>query len=185
MRFERAAIPDVILVVPQVFADERGFFFESYRKDLFHAYGIMDEFVQESHSRSSRGTLRGLHYQVKPRSQAKLIRVLAGEIFDVAVDIRKVSPTFGRSVLTTLSPRDHAMLYIPVGFAHGFLAMEEATEVLYMTSEVYSPEHERGIRWDDPDLGIPWPRLDRDYIISEKDKGNPRFRAADTSLVIP
>jgi len=178
MKFEKASIPDIILITPKVFKDDRGFFFESYRKDAFKAHGIDEEFVQENHSASMKGTLRGLHYQAEPLAQAKLIRVLSGEIFDVAVDIRPSSPTFGQWVAVHLSSQNQKMIFIPVGFAHGFLALSEKTEVLYMSSAVYSPEHERGIMWNDSTLGIPWPKLDRSYIFSEKDRKNPRFAVA-------
>lgn len=152
------AIPDVILIEPRVFGDDRGFFFESYNRQAFReATGIDPDFVQDNHSRSTQGVLRGLHYQLPPKAQGKLVRVVAGEVFDVAVDIRKGSPTFGRWVGEVLSAENKRQMWIPPGFAHGFLALSETAEFLYKTTDYYSPAHERCIRWDDPAIGIDWP----------------------------
>ncbi|HXV27517.1 MAG TPA: dTDP-4-dehydrorhamnose 3,5-epimerase [bacterium] len=175
MKFIPTRIPEVLLIEPGVFEDPRGFFFESYQKGLFSRHGINTEFVQDNHSFSKRGVLRGLHFQAEPRAQAKLMRVVKGEIFDVAVDIRENSATFGRHVSALLSAENRKMLYIPAGFAHGFFATQDA-EVLYKASDVHSPEHERGILWNDPELGIEWPKLETPYLLSEKDRKYPTFR---------
>lgn len=170
MKFIRTEIPEVILIEPQVFSDSRGFFFENYRKDLFEENGIHADFVQDNHSQSKKGALRGLHYQVAPKEQAKLVRVAHGEVFDVAVDIRKGSKTFGRHVAFRLSAENKRMLFVPAGFAHGYLTLSDEAEFLYKVSNVYAPELEHGLRWDDPELGIPWPKLDAPYVLSERDK---------------
>ena len=172
-RFKRLAIPDVVLVTPRVFSDERGLFLETYKKSDFEAFGIRDLFVQGNHSISQRDVLRGLHYQTAPEAQARLIRVGVGEIFDVAIDIRKHSPTFGQWVAASLSADNRAMLYIPAGFAHGFCALSELAEVLYMAGKEYSPNHERGIVWNDSQLGIDWPV--KKPILSAKDQAWPRL----------
>jgi dTDP-4-dehydrorhamnose 3,5-epimerase len=173
MKFTPTKFPEVILIEPKVFGDSRGFFYESYREDLFAQNGIHTRFVQDNQSRSAKGALRALHFQVKPKEQAKLIRVVSGEVFDVVVDIRRDSKTFGQCFCTTLSAENKRMLYIPQGFAHGFLALKDNTEFLYKVSDFYSPEQERGILWNDPSIGIPWPKLDVKYALSEKDKKNP------------
>ena len=173
MKFTPLAIPDVILIEPKVFEDKRGFFFEFYHQELFRQNGIDVTFVQDNYSRSSKGTLRGLHFQIDPKAQDKLVRVTRGEVFDVAVDIRKGSKTFGKFVSTTLSAENKKMLFIPKGFAHGFCVLTDGTEFLYKVSDFYSPKHERGIQWNDPAIGIPWPKLDCGYIFSEKDKQYP------------
>ena len=173
MRFIPSEIPGVILIEPDVHEDARGFFFENYHKDVFAAHGISKEFIQDNHSRSSRGTLRGLHTQISPKKQAKLVRVVRGEAYDVAVDIRPASRTFGKFVAVTLSEQNKKMLYIPDGFAHGFLSLKDNTEILYKVSEFYSPDTERGIRWDDKALAIPWPKLDIEFNVSEKDRHLP------------
>ena len=176
MKFTRLSIPDVILIEPAVFEDARGFFFETYRQDLFAKNGIHENFVQDNHSRSAKGVLRGLHYQIEPKAQAKFLRVVRGEAFDVAVDIRKNSKTFGKYVSVVLSEENRKMLYIPAGFAHGFCVLKDQTEFLYMVSDFYSPEHERGIVWNDPTLNIDWPKMN--YTLSEKDKKCPAFKNA-------
>jgi dTDP-4-dehydrorhamnose 3,5-epimerase len=176
MKFIPTQIPDVILIEPEVFKDARGFFFESYRKDIFAKNGITLDFIQDNHSRSSKGTLRGLHYQVGPMAQAKLIRVVCGEVFDVAVDVRKGSKTFGQHVTTRLSVEKHNMLFVPEGFAHGILALTDDTQLLYKVSQLYSPSQEHGIRWDDPSLGIAWPKLGVPVILSDKDRKFPLFK---------
>lgn len=169
-------IPDVLILEPNVFGDERGFFFESYNQRDFEAatglHGIT--FVQDNHSRSRRGVLRGLHYQLPPKAQGKLVRVVRGAVFDVAVDIRRGSPTFGRWVGVELSESNHRQLWIPPGFAHGFLVLSDEADFLYKTTDYYSPAHERCIRWDDPTLAIAWPDLGVAPTLSPKDRvGGP------------
>ena len=176
MNFIRTEIESVIMIEPEVFADPRGFFYESYRKKLFAQNGIKDDFVQDNVSSSAKGVLRGLHYQIAPRAQAKLMRVLRGSVYDVAVDIRPRSRTFGKFFSITLSSGNLKMLYIPKGFAHGFCVLENGTEFMYKVSDYYSPEHERGVFWSDPGLAIPWPKIDRAFILSEKDKKYPNLK---------
>ena len=176
MKFTPTQIPDVILIEPEVFQDARGFFFEDYRKDLFVQNGIFVDFVQDNHSLSRKGVLRGLHYQAQPRAQAKLVRVVRGEVLDVAVDIRRGSKTFGKHVGRILSAENKKMLFVPAGFAHGYLTLSREAELLYKVSDVYSPEQERGLRWDDPALGIAWPKIDVAYVVSEKDKQFPGLK---------
>lgn len=173
MNFIKTPIQDVIVVEPKVFQDPRGCFYESYRKQLFARNGIKDNFVQDNVSCSSKGVLRGLHYQVAPRAQAKLVRVVRGSVYDVAVDIRPRSKTFGKSFSVVLSAVNKKMLYIPKGLAHGFCVLEEGTEFTYKVSDYYSPEHERGILWSDPTLAIAWPKLDGPFMLSDKDKKYP------------
>jgi dTDP-4-dehydrorhamnose 3,5-epimerase len=156
MRVEPTALPDVLLIEPEVFGDARGFFFESWNRRAFAAAGIDAEFVQDNHSRSSRGVLRGLHYQIE-HAQGKLVRVTEGEVFDVAVDLRRFSPTFGRHVALDLSAGNRRMLFIPPGFAHGFLVVSDVAEFLYKTTDYWYPEHERTLLWNDRALGIAWP----------------------------
>ncbi|MFS8636624.1 MAG: dTDP-4-dehydrorhamnose 3,5-epimerase [Gemmatimonadota bacterium] len=178
MKFEifETAIPDVKEIVPVRYGDERGFLSEVYQRDAFAAAGIDIEFVQENHSYSARrGTVRGLHFQIPPRAQAKLVRVARGAILDVAVDIRPGSPTFGRHVAVVLSAENWKQLYIPVGFAHGFCTLEPDTEVIYKLSDVYAPELERGLLWNDPALGIEWPVSEAEAILSPKDRTHPRL----------
>lgn len=163
------SIPDVCLIEPQVFEDERGFFLESYNKKKFQEAGIEADFVQDNHSKSCRGTLRGLHYQIQ-QPQAKLVRVVAGEVFDVAVDIRKNSPTFGQWVGDYLSAKNKRALWVPVGFAHGFYVTSPEAEVLYKASDFYAPQWERCILWDDPAIGIEWPLHNNLPILSAKDQ---------------
>lgn len=179
MRVSSVFIQGILILEPRVFADERGFFFESYNQRIFAEHGIESEFVQDNHSLSRRGTLRGIHYQVR-NSQTKLVRVVSGEIFDVAVDLRRSSPTFGRWFGLNLSASNKTQIYIPSGFGHGFLALSDVAEVLYKTGDFYAPEHERCIRWDDPDLAIDWP-LAGERIISEKDADGSLFRDAELS----
>ena len=156
MRALPTAIPDVLVVEPSVFEDVRGLFFESWNRRAFAEAGIDADFVQDNHSRSRRGVLRGLHYQVE-HAQGKLVRVTVGEVFDVAVDLRRSSPTFGRHVAMTLSAANRRMLFIPPGFAHGFLVVSDAAEFLYKTTDYWYPAHERTLQWNDPALGIAWP----------------------------
>ena len=173
MNFIKTSIEGVVVVVPTVYEDPRGFFYESYRKKLFIQNGIKDDFVQDNVSSSAQGVLRGLHYQVAPRAQAKLLRVFRGSVYDVAVDIRPRSKTFAKFFTITLSAENKKMLYIPKGFAHGFCVLEEGTEFMYKVSDYYSPDHERGILWSDPALASPWPKLDCAFILSDKDKRYP------------
>lgn len=172
-------LPDVLVVTPRVFADARGFFYESFsRRDWFAATGIDCDFVQDNHSRSLKGVLRGLHYQMAPAAQGKLVRVLAGEIFDVAVDIRKNSPTCGRWFGCNLSADNRRQMWVPEGFAHGFLVLSEAAEVLYKATDYYAPACERGILWNDADLAIDWP-LSGPPELSAKDKAAISFKQAE------
>ena len=170
MKVIRTTIPDLIVLEPQVFGDDRGFFFESFnRNTFFEATGVDAEFVQDNHSKSEKNVLRGLHYQLAPRAQGKLVRVVFGVVFDVAVDIRKDSPTFGHWVGETLSAENKKQLWIPQGFAHGFLTLTDSAEFLYKTTEYYSPDHERCIAWNEPNIGIQWP-LTAEPILSKKDQ---------------
>jgi dTDP-4-dehydrorhamnose 3,5-epimerase len=181
-QFQRLAIPDVLLVEAQTFDDNRGFFMETYKHSDFAAHGIADAFVQCNRSHSVRGVLRGLHYQIHPRAQAKLVSVLQGEIFDVAVDIRHGSPTYGRWVGERLSGQNGRMLYVPVGFAHGFCALSDRADVLYMVTDEYAPECDRGLLWNDPDIGIDWPITNP--ILSAKDAQLPTLRQADNNFAL-
>lgn len=190
-KFTRLKIPDVVLIEPEVFPDERGFFMESYKYSDFAAFGIKDHFVQDNHSCSKKGVLRGLHYQRPPKAQGKLVRVGVGEIFDVAVDLRlprginkkgnipqgRGAATYGEWVGQTLSANNKQMLYIPPGFAHGFCVLSNVAEVLYKTTEEYAPEYDAGIRWNDPEIGIHWPI--EHPILSAKDAALPTLRDAD------
>jgi dTDP-4-dehydrorhamnose 3,5-epimerase len=173
----------VIEIYPRRFSDERGFFSEVWREDRLVEAGIDVRFVQDNHSLSNkRGVLRGLHFQVAPAAQDKLVRVSRGAIFDVAVDIRRGSPTFGRWVGTVLSAAEWNQLFIPRGFAHGFVTLEDGTEVLYKCSAPYSPEHERSIRFDDPALGIDWPRVGNPLTLSDKDRSAPGLGEIETGF---
>ena len=167
--FERQSIEGVILVKPKVFGDNRGFFMETYKKSDFIANGIDVEFTQDNHSKSTKGVLRGLHYQAKPYGQAKLVRCVKGRIYDVAVDIRKNSKTFGQYIKVELSEENKNMIYIPQGFAHGFVALSESVEILYKTSGEYAPQADRGILWNDKEINIDW-GIDFEPILSDKDK---------------
>ena len=175
MKVTALAIPDVLLFEPKVFGDERGFFFESFNQQRFNAATGLDlQFVQDNHSKSAKGVLRGLHYQLPPKAQGKLVRVVAGEDFDVAVDIRKNSPTFGQWVGEILSGDNKRQLWIPPGLAHGFVVLSDSAEFLYKTTDYYAPEMERCIRWDDPDLAIDWP-IGGEPVLSGKDALGGRF----------
>lgn len=178
MQLIKTVLPDVYLIEPKVFTDERGCFFESWNRRMFESLGIEAEFVQDNQSRSVRKVLRGLHYQIE-RPQGKLVRVVVGEVFDVAVDIRKSSPTFGKWVGFTLSAANARMAWIPPGFAHGFLTLSESAEFLYKTTDYWYPEHERTILWNDPTLGIAWPQID-DPILSPKDQAGIVLSNAET-----
>lgn len=168
MRVMSTSLPDVLLIEPRIFRDERGFFMESWQRAKFQEAGIEHDFVQDNHSRSIRGTLRGLHYQVAPHAQGKLVRVTAGEVFDVAVDIRPDSQSFGRWVGEYISEENNRILWIPPGFAHGFYVTSEYADVEYKCTAYYAPESERAIRWDDPVLSIDWP-LEAAPRLSHKD----------------
>ena len=169
MNIIKTAIPDVLIIEPKVFGDSRGFFFESHNQRRFEELtGISLPFVQDNHSRSARGVLRGLHYQIR-QPQGKLVRVVAGEVFDVCVDMRRSSPTFGKSVSLLLSEENYRQLWIPPGFAHGFLVTSDTADFLYKTTDYYAPEHERSLLWNDPALGIEWP-LQGEPVLSAKDK---------------
>ncbi len=179
-QFKRLEIPDIILVGARHFVDHRGYFLENYKQSEFADNGIHCTFVQDNRSHSKRGVLRGLHYQMQPRAQGKLVMTLSGEIFDVAVDIRKGSPTYGRWVGATLSADRFNMLYVPVGFAHGFCVLSESADVLYKVTDEYAADLDRGIRWDDPQIGIDWPLATP--ILSEKDAALPLLRNADNTF---
>jgi dTDP-4-dehydrorhamnose 3,5-epimerase len=178
MQVKTTEIPDVLIIEPRVFGDDRGFFYESYNHRAFvQSTGISPEFVQDNHSKSARGVLRGLHYQIK-QPQAKLVRVIAGEVFDVAVDLRRSSPTFGRWTGAILSAQNNRQLWIPEGFAHGFLVLSDSAEFLYKTTDYYAPEHERCIIWNDAQLNIAWPP-GVEIMLSAKDQAGVSFVAAD------
>jgi dTDP-4-dehydrorhamnose 3,5-epimerase len=179
MLFQPMDIPDVVQIHPQVFEDARGFFFEVWEERKFAAAGLSDRFVQDNHSRSVQNTLRGLHYQVK-QSQGKLIRVVSGAIFDVAVDVRRSSSAFGKWVGVELSSDHHNMLWIPPGFAHGFLTLTEYADVVYRCTDFWNPKHERAIAWNDVDLGIPWPLAPHEEpLLSPKDASAKQFSEAE------
>ncbi len=179
MKVERLAVPDVLIIEPTVFGDDRGFFFESFNQRRFEeTIGRSISFVQDNHSRSSRGVLRGLHYQVE-QTQGKLLRVIQGEIFDVAVDIRRSSPTFGKWVAATLSADNRKQMWVPEGFAHGFLVLSDMAEVLYKTTDFYAKEAEHCIVWNDPTVGIEWP-LEGEPLLSPKDMAGIAFADAPT-----
>jgi len=181
-QFTSLDIPEVILVEAQRFGDDRGFFMETYKHPDFAANGISERFIQDNCSRSAYGVLRGLHYQLNPRAQGKLVGVVQGEVFDVAVDIRQGSPTYGRWVGEMLSVANGRMLYIPPGFAHGFCVLSEFATLSYKSTNTYAPECERGIIWNDPDIGIRWPV--RDPILSAKDQSLPTLIKADNNFFV-
>lgn len=181
MRFTPTAIPDVIVVEADVFGDERGFFMETWRQTDFAEAGINAEFVQDNHSKSTKGILRGLHYQI-PKAQGKLVRVISGDVFDVAIDLRRNSPTFGKWVGEIISSENKKQLWLPPGFAHGFLVMSETAEFVYKCTDYYAPQHERCIVWDDPDLGIEWPQLEQAPVLSQKDIDGISFAKAEYYL---
>jgi dTDP-4-dehydrorhamnose 3,5-epimerase len=179
-RFMAQEIPDVILIESEIFEDPRGFFMQTYNRTEFLRAGITDVFIQDNYSHSVSGALRGLHYQKAPRAQGKLVGVLSGEIFDVAVDIRRGSPTFGRWTSATLSSQNHRLLYIPVGFAHGFCVLSDHADVVYKVTAEYAPDLDRGILWNDPGLGILWPI--RSPVLSPRDAHLTSFRDADNEF---
>jgi dTDP-4-dehydrorhamnose 3,5-epimerase len=171
--------PEVLIIEPDVFPDARGFFMESFHAAKYRAQGLPESFVQDNHSRSSRGVLRGLHYQLE-HPQGKLVRVVTGEVFDVAVDIRSGSPFFGQWVGALLSEENQRQIYIPPGFAHGFCTLSEQADFLYKCTDYYAPGDEYGIAWDDPAIGIEWPAME--YALSDKDRCNPRLNEAEDHL---
>lgn len=179
MKATPTAIPDVLIIEPKVFGDARGFFFESFNQKTFNeATGLNETFVQDNHSRSAKGVLRGLHYQLQ-QPQGKLVRVVRGAVFDVAVDIRKSSSTFGQWVGCELSEHNHKQMWVPVGFAHGFLVLSESADFLYKTTDYYAPAYERCMAWNDPDIGIDWPALGTVPQLSVKDQNGTRLRDAE------
>ncbi|NHC10117.1 dTDP-4-dehydrorhamnose 3,5-epimerase [Stutzerimonas degradans] len=178
MKIIETSIPDVLIIEPKVFGDERGFFYESFNAAAFEAAtGLKRQFVQDNHSKSQRGVLRGLHYQIQ-QPQGKLVRVVAGEVFDVAVDLRRSSPSFGRWTGVLLNAENKRQLWMPEGFAHGFVVLSETAEFLYKTTDYYAPEHERSLLWNDPELGIDWP-LDTPPQLSAKDQAGKLLRDAE------
>ena len=182
MKVERTQIPEVLVLEPDVYGDARGFFMETWNARAFERLGIKEKFVQDNHSRSSKNVLRGLHYQLR-QPQGKLVRVIAGEIWDVAVDLRRSSPSFGRWTGLKLDAAAKRMLWIPAGFAHGFLVLSEIAEVQYKTTDYYAPEHERTLLWNDPALGIDWPALDTPTggpVMTEKDRKGVLIASAET-----
>lgn len=180
MQFEPTRLPEVVLIKPRVFGDARGYFFETWQAREFSAAGISMPFVQDNHSHSSRHTLRGLHFQIE-QPQGKLVRVTRGEVFDVAVDIRRSSPRFGQWVGVVLSDANHHMLWVPPGFAHGYLALSEEIDFIYKCTDLYAPQHERGIRWNDAHIGVQWPLASGVApILSAKDAVAPLFKDAES-----
>jgi len=173
MEIESTSLSGLMIIKPKIFKDERGFFLESYHRSRFYEAGIECDFVQDNHSLSARGTLRGLHYQSSP-GQAKLVRCTRGSIWDLAVDLRLDSPTLGKFWAIELNDENHFQFFIPVGFAHGFYVLSEKAEVQYKCSAVYNAQTEAGVAWDDPDLNLPWP--DKKPLLSERDKKNPTFK---------
>ena len=170
--FRKLKVKDAMLIIPKVFNDERGFFLEGFKKSDFVNNGIKDEFNQDNHSKSTRGVLRGLHFQLPPKAQAKIVRCIRGKILDVAVDLRKNSPTFKQWIGEILSEENKHMLYMPEGFAHGFVVLSEEAEILYKASNEYSKEHDRGVRYNDPEINVQW-GIDFEPLLSEKDKLQP------------
>ena len=178
MNVIQTAIPGVVIIEPKVFGDDRGFFYESYNQQRFEELtGSAPVFVQDNHSRSARGVLRGLHYQIQ-QTQGKLVRVTSGEVFDVCVDLRRSSPTFGKSVSVVLSAENHRQFWVPPGFAHGFLVTSDSAEFLYKTTDYYAPQYERSLLWNDPALGIEWP-LQQEPLLSVKDKAGIPLASAE------
>lgn len=178
--FTPLTLPEVVLVRPKIFSDDRGFFVELYKHSEFVRAGIAEHFVQDNYSQSRSGVLRGLHYQKNPKAQGKLVRCVKGNIFDVAVDLRKKSPTYGKWVGVELSEENNRMLYVPPAFAHGFVVLSDGAEVLYKCTEEYSPADDRGIIWNDPELSIAWPV--KEPLLSGKDKTHPLLRDADNNF---
>lgn len=178
--FKNLDLPDVVLVEPKVFSDGRGYFLETFKYSDFDSFGLSASFVQDNYSFSEKGVLRGLHWQNNPQAQAKLVQCLSGEIFDVAVDIRKNSPTYGQWVAEVLSAENKKLLYVPVGFAHGFCVLSDQAKILYKCTAEYAPELERGVIWNDPDIGVEWPT--KDPSLSERDQQNVRLKDIDNNM---
>lgn len=179
MEFIKTSLPDVVLIKPRVFGDARGFFMETYQQKIFAEVGIQAEFVQDNHSGSQKGILRGLHYQIQ-QTQGKLVRAVVGEVFDVAVDIRRNSPTFGKWVGVVLSAENKNMLWVPPGFAHGFFVLSDWAEFVYKATDFYAPQWERTILWNDPEIGVAWPLADgQTPVLSAKDTVGKSFKEAD------
>lgn len=179
MQVHKTDLPEVLIIEPKVFGDDRGFFYESFNQRRFQELaGLQSEFVQDNHSRSAKNVLRGLHYQIR-QPQGKLVRVVAGEVFDVAVDMRRASKTFGKWTGVVLSAENKRQMWIPEGYAHGFLVLSESAEFLYKTTDYYAPEYERAVRWNDPDIGIAWP-LQGAPLLSAKDKAALSLSEAET-----
>ena len=179
--FKKLSIPEVVLIEPKTFKDERGFFMESYKYSEFADFGIKDKFVQDNHSKSVKNVLRGLHFQTLPKAQAKLVRCVKGEIFDVVVDIRKESPTYSKWIGEILSEENKKELFIPIGFAHGFCVLSDEAEIIYKSSNEYSPENESAIAWNDPTINIAWPI--KNPIVSEKDSKNSSLEKVKNNFV--
>ncbi|MBM9501991.1 dTDP-4-dehydrorhamnose 3,5-epimerase [Leptospira sp. 201903071] len=185
MQFKRFSIEGPVLIEPKVYGDERGFFFESFKKSAFENENIPTDFQQDNHSRSARGVLRGMHFQIPPFEQGKLVRVVRGRVIDVIIDIRKGSPTFGQWISADLSEENKNIFWVPPGFAHGFITLEDNSDFLYKVTQEYNPQKEIGIRWDDPDIGVPWrnwlPNVD--LIISKRDQETPLLADFQTPFV--
>jgi dTDP-4-dehydrorhamnose 3,5-epimerase len=179
-KFSKLSIPEVVLIEPKIFSDSRGFFVELFKASEFQSNGIRAKFVQVNHSRSQKNVLRGLHYQLNPKAQAKLISVVYGEIFDVAVDIRRESPTYGQWVGESLSDTNKKLLYIPEGFAHGFCVLSDEAQIIYYCSEEYAPQMERNILWNDPEIGVSWPI--HEPVLSSKDLGGLFLSMVDNNF---
>lgn len=180
--FERLSVPDVVAITPAIFEDQRGHFVETYKRSDFVKFGITTEFIQDNYSLSKKGVARGLHYQLDPHAQGKLMRAISGKIFEVAVDIRKGSPYFGKWASVTMTPKNRKMIWIPEGFAAGMMALEDDSRLAYNTTNEYSKPHERGIRWNDPAIGIKWP-MEIVPLISEKDNAHPLLAEAEINFV--
>lgn len=179
MKVIETSLPGVVIVEPRVFGDERGFFLESWNRNAFAGHDLPVEFVQDNHSRSSQGVLRGLHYQIQ-KPQGKLVRVTQGEVFDVAVDLRRSSPSFGKWTGVVLSAQNHRMFWVPPGFAHGFYVLSESADFQYKCTEYYAPEHERSLQWNDPAVGVEWPLVNgQQPIVSDKDRDCPPMAELD------
>lgn len=181
-QFQRTEIPDVLVITPRVFPDDRGYFEETYKRSDFARHGIDAPFLQDNCSLSKKGVVRGLHYQIDPASQGKLLRVLAGSLWEVAVDIRRGSPYFGKWTGVLLSAENKKLMWIPAGFAAGMVSLEDGTELEYKTTQEYSKPHERGILWSDPEIGIRWPVAITDPIVSDKDRVHPPLRSAEINF---
>ena len=184
-KFTESPLAGLLIIEPKVFSDDRGFFMEYYNKDGYAENGFSETFIQDNHSRSAKGVVRGMHYQINPHPMGKLVKVVRGKIFDAGLDIRKGSPTFGKWHGEVLSGENHKMLYLPPGFAHGFLCLEDNTEVVYKCSGMFDGSCERAILWNDPAVGIKWPLNEvKEVVVSEKDQKNPPLKAAETNFTM-